>query len=187
MNAAFAGSNGCLYANLVDVSNVTHEIYSAPGLIQSNLYQHVALTYDTNSGLAMLYYNGTNVATTNLGVFIPKTGGDVLLGKDMSRATNGYFGGKMDEMSLYSRALSGAEIAAIYQVSASATDGLTGKFDPFGHAGLWPGRGAGLLWRHHQHHFWRGQPMEIEQLHLHRHVQFDAVANFRAGAGYPAG
>src|ERR1017187_10774126 len=33
-------------------------------------------------------------------------------------------------MSIYSRALSGAEIAAIYQVSAFATNGLTGKFDP---------------------------------------------------------
>ncbi len=123
-------TNGCLYANLVDVSNVSHEVYSAPGLIQSNIYQHVALTYDTNSGVAMLYYNGTNVATTNLGVFYPKTGGDVLLGKDMSLATNNYYGGKMDEMSIYSRALSGAEIAAIYEVSASATNGLTGKFDP---------------------------------------------------------
>ena len=129
-NAAFVSSNGCLYANLVDTTNGSHEIYSAPGLIQSNVYQHVALTYDTNSGLAMLYYNGTNVATTNMGVFVPKTGGDVLLGKDMSRATNNYYGGKMDEMSIYSRALSGAEIAAIYQVSAFATNGLTGKFDP---------------------------------------------------------
>jgi subtilisin-like proprotein convertase family protein len=129
-------TNGCLYANLVDVSNVTHEIYSAAGLVQSNVYQHVALTYDTNSGVAMLYYNGTNVATTNLGVFVPKTGGDVLLGKDMSLATNGYYGGEMDEMSIYSRALSGAEIAAIYNVSVFSTNGfgntngLIGKFDP---------------------------------------------------------
>jgi subtilisin-like proprotein convertase family protein len=129
-------TNGCLYANLVDVSNVTHEIYSAAGLVQSNVYQHVALTYDTNSGVAMLYYNGTNVAITNLGVFVPKTGGDVLLGKDMSLATNGYYGGEMDEMSIYGRALSGAEIAAIYNVSAFSTNGfgntngLVGKFDP---------------------------------------------------------
>ncbi len=129
-NAAFVSSNGCLYANLVDTTNGSHEIYSAPGLIQSNIYQHVALTYNTNSGLATLYYNGTNVATTNLGVFFPKTGGDVLLGKDMGLLTNGYYGGEMDEMSIYSRALSGAEIAAIYQVSAFATNGLTGKFDP---------------------------------------------------------
>ena len=129
-------TNGSLYANLVDVSNVTHEIYSAAGLVQSNVYQHVALTYDTNSGVAMLYYNGTNVATTNMGVFVPKTGGDVLLGKDMSLVTNGYYGGEMDEMSIYSRALSGAEIAAIYNASVFSTNGfgntngLVGKFDP---------------------------------------------------------
>ena len=61
---------------------------------------------------------------------MPKTDGDVLLGWDMSHYTNNYYGGKMDEMSIYRRALSGAEIAAIYQVSAFATNGLTGKFDP---------------------------------------------------------
>ena len=121
----------------MDTNYVSHEIYSAPGLIQSNVYQHVALTFDTNSGLAMLYLNGTNVATTNLfltnGVFtpfVPKTDGDVLLGRDMTLYTNNYFGGEMDEMSIYRRALSGAEIAAIHRVSATATNGLTGKFDP---------------------------------------------------------
>ena len=131
------GSNGCLYANIVDTNFVSHEIFSAPGLLQTNVFQHVALTFDTNSGLARLYLDGTNVATTNLfltnGVsapFVPKTDGDVLLGRDMTRYTNNYYGGKMDEMSIYRRALSGAEIAAIYQASTFATNGLTGKFDP---------------------------------------------------------
>jgi subtilisin-like proprotein convertase family protein len=123
-------SNGCLYANLVDITNGSHEIYSAPGLIQSNVYQHVALTYSTNSGLAALYYNGTNVARTNLGVFVPKTTGDVLLGRDMSRLTNNFYGGKMDEMSIYRRCLSASEIAAIYHISALSTNRNVGKFDP---------------------------------------------------------
>jgi subtilisin-like proprotein convertase family protein len=123
-------SNGCLYADLVDITNGSHEIFSAPGLIQSNVFQHVALTYNTNSGVAKLYYNGTNVASTNLGIFTPKTTGDVLLGKDMSRATNNFYGGEMDEMSIYARALSDSEIAAIYHVSASATNRNLGKFDP---------------------------------------------------------
>ena len=137
MTNLLVSSNGCLYADLVDVSNLAHEIYSAPGLLLTNVYQHVALTFNTNSGMARLYLNGTNVATTNLyltnGIlkpFVPKTDGDVLLGRDMSRATNNYYGGMMDEMSIYRRALSGAEIAAIYEVSAFATNGLTGKFDP---------------------------------------------------------
>ncbi|HTX21011.1 MAG TPA: LamG-like jellyroll fold domain-containing protein [Candidatus Aquilonibacter sp.] len=127
---SLVSSNGCLYADLVDMSNVTHEIYSAPGLIQSNVYQHVALTYSTNSGIANLYYDGTNVASTNLGVFVPKTGGDVLLGRDMNIESNNFYAGEMDEMSIYSRALSDAEILAIYQVSAFSTNRNIGKFDP---------------------------------------------------------
>jgi subtilisin-like proprotein convertase family protein len=123
-------SNGCLYANIMDTNFVSHEIFSAPGLLQSNVYQHVALTYNTNNGLAALYLNGTNVAVTNLGVFVPKTDGDVLLGRDMTRYTNNFYGGTMDEMSIYSRALSLAEISAIYHVSASTTNRLIGKFDP---------------------------------------------------------
>jgi len=122
---------GCLYANIVDTNYVSHEIFSAPGLLTTNVYQHVALTYNTNSGVAALYLNGTNVATTNFGTpFVPKTDGDLLLGWDMSRYTNNFYGGRMDEMSVYSRALSLAEISAIYHVSADTTNRLIGKFDP---------------------------------------------------------
>ena len=136
-NSTLAGA-GRLYADLVDTNNVSHIIFSAPGLVRSNVYQHVALTYDTNSGVANLYYNGTNVASTNFGgvVFVPKTGGDLLLGKDMSRATNNFYGGKMDEMSVYNRHLSASEIAAIYRLSTPSTNlnfptnFVVGKFDP---------------------------------------------------------
>ena len=123
-------TNGSLYANLIDITNGWHEITSPAGLVKSNLFQYVALTYDTNSGLATLYYNGTNVASTNMGVFIPKTTGDVLLGKDMSRLTNNFFSGEMDEFSIYARTLSPAEIKAIYNASALTTNRNIGKFDP---------------------------------------------------------
>jgi len=130
-------TNGCLYADIVDTNFVAHELHSAPGLLTNSVFQHVALTFNTNSGVAMLYLDGTNVATTNLFMttgtftpFVPKTDGDVLLGRDMSRYTNNYYSGLLDEMSIYGRALSDAEILAIYNVSATATNGLTGKFDP---------------------------------------------------------
>jgi len=128
-NASTPG-NGRLYANIFDTNGVPHEFFSPPGLIQSNMYQHVALTYNTNTGAASFYYSGTNVATTNLGVFVPKTGGDLLIGKDMSRITNNFFWGEMDEMSIYSRFLSPAEIASIYRISATTTNRNIGKFDP---------------------------------------------------------
>jgi subtilisin-like proprotein convertase family protein len=125
---------GCLYANIVDTNYVSHQIWSAPGLLTTNVFQHVALTFNTNSGIACLYLNGTNVATSNLysgGVsFVPKTDGDLLIGYDMSLYTNNYYVGEMDEMSLYGRALSLAEISAIYNVSATTTNRLVGKFDP---------------------------------------------------------
>lgn len=138
-NAPFVTTNGCLYANIVDTNFVSHEIYSAPGLIvETNVYCHVALTFDTSNGIANLYLNGTNVATTNLftangGPFVPKTDGDVLLGRDMTMATNNFYTGEMDEMSIYHRALSDAEIASIYQISAPNRFRRTptpGKFDP---------------------------------------------------------
>src|SRR6185312_8666167 len=128
-NADNPGRGG-LYANIFDTNGVPHEIFSPAGLIQSNVYQHVALTYNTNTGVANLYYAGTNVASTNLGIFVPKTGGDVLIGKDMTRVTNNFFWGKMDEMSIYSRFLSPSEILAIYRISASTTNRNIGKFDP---------------------------------------------------------
>ena len=121
---------GRLYANILDTNNVPHEVFSAPGLIQSNVFQHVALTYNTNTGIANLYYDGTNVASTNLGVFVPNTTGDFLLGKDMSTVSNNFFWGRMDEMSIYSRYLSDAEIAAIFNISASTSNRNIGKFNP---------------------------------------------------------
>ena len=45
---------GCLAANIVDTNFGSHWIYSAPGSVTNNVYQHVALTFDTNSGLAAL-------------------------------------------------------------------------------------------------------------------------------------
>lgn len=121
---------GRLYANIMDTNNVPHEVFSPAGLIQSNVFQHVALTYNTNTGIANLYYDGTNVVSTNIGVFVPNTTGDFLLGRDMNTESNNFFWGRMDEMSIYSRYLSDAEIAAIFNVSASTTNRNIGKFNP---------------------------------------------------------
>ena len=120
-------------------------VSSAPGLLQTNVFQHVVLSYSTNTGLARLYLNGTNVPVTlvftnfstsvgagasNAFVLQPNTSGDLFLGRDLTHYTNNYFGGLMDEMSVYGRALSDAEILAIYSDSANTTNRTIGKFDP---------------------------------------------------------
>ena len=137
-NAPFVNSNGCLYANIVDTNFVSHEVISAPGLIvETNYYHHVALTFDNSNGIAKLFLDGTNIVTTNLFLiggnfvpFVPKTDGDVLLGRDMTMETNNFYTGDMDEMSVYRRALSDAEISAIYFASVLTDNFNIGKFDP---------------------------------------------------------
>jgi hypothetical protein len=54
---------GDLYANIVDTTDTSHPIDSAAGLMTANVLQHVALTYDKTTGIAVLYRNG--MAVTN--------------------------------------------------------------------------------------------------------------------------
>ena len=163
----------------------------APGLLQSNVYQHVALTFNTNSGIAALYLDGTNVATTNLfaasGPFVPRTDGDMLIGWDMSHYTNNYYGGKMDEMSLYSRALTLAEISAHLSCLGGHHQPADRQVRSDRHAGHRSGRGAGDVRFHQQRDLWREQSMGGEQLHLHRQFHVHAPDHLRPGAGHPAG
>src|SRR5208283_2474843 len=102
-----------LFGNLKDTSGMGHSISSANGLISTNSFQHVAMTYDKGSGLAVLYINGVSVASQNLGSFItPQTTYPVNIGIRTGQPIgNGdTYGGLMDELSLYNRALSASEI-----------------------------------------------------------------------------
>ena len=111
---------GGLYANLTESNNISHELTTLPGILTTN-YQHVALTYDKASGVASIYRNGIIVASANLGSFTPNTSGNLLLGERTFLNGNPVFhyAGNLDEMSLYSRALSSNEIAAIYNAGAN--------------------------------------------------------------------
>jgi hypothetical protein len=105
------GGPGCLCGNVVDTDHVSHSLYSAPGIVRAGTFQHVALTYDKTSGNAAMYYNGAVVATANLGIFTPKTSGELLFGHRV--ATDESYLGILDEVGLYNRALSASEIQAI--------------------------------------------------------------------------
>ncbi|MGA2244785.1 MAG: LamG-like jellyroll fold domain-containing protein [Verrucomicrobiota bacterium] len=105
-------SAGALYANLMDTGGGSHMIWSSPGVLVANQFQHIALTYDETSGLGTLYVNGTLVAQSSLGVFTPQTSNDFYLGMRLGGLLQ--YTGLMDEISVYDRALAANEIAAIY-------------------------------------------------------------------------
>jgi alpha-tubulin suppressor-like RCC1 family protein len=110
-------SAGSLYVNLVDSSFADHIFSSPAGIVTPNTFQHVAVTYDKASGIATFYYNGTPVASQNLGVFTPQTAHPLHFGH--RPYGSGYFyTGLMDEIGLYHRALTPAELQSLYNSTA---------------------------------------------------------------------
>jgi hypothetical protein len=102
-------------ANLVDTDFHSHLLASPSGLATPGVFQHVALTYAKASGIAVLYFNGNAVAETNLGTFTPRTTADLYLGFQPSTVIIEFpiKTDVMDEVSLYSRALTTSEIRAL--------------------------------------------------------------------------
>jgi hypothetical protein len=113
-------SLGCLFVNLFDTSGVSH-YYWVYSCIQSKTMTHFALTYDHTSGYAEVLINGVSVDRRNVGVFTPQTSWPLYLGFRPSNLGGGprAFNGVIDEASLYSRALSAAEVSAIYAAQSS--------------------------------------------------------------------
>ncbi len=111
---------GILYASLPDSTDL-HIFRTSPGLVPTNVFTHVALTYDKGSGVAQLYVNGAVAFTQTLGTLTPETRNDLCIGYHRPEAPYGvfYYQGLIDEPSVYSRALSAAEIHAIYAAGAS--------------------------------------------------------------------
>ena len=111
--------DGSLWGNLVDTSGVSHNFHSETEIITANSFQHIAMTYDKTSGVAVLYRNGVEVATSNLGVFTPQTSFDFFMGTRPSGFFTGiYFQGIMDKIGIYNRALTAAEIRADYEAGS---------------------------------------------------------------------
>ena len=84
---ALTNGYGSVGATIWDTNMLPHVITTLTNALTNGGWQHVALTYDTNSGMAALYVNGllTNglpLVTNNLGHFVPLTAGDVYLGFD---------------------------------------------------------------------------------------------------------
>src|ERR1039458_5695360 len=110
-----------IYANLVDTAGNNHVFTSPNGMLNSTNFQHVALTYNKASGVAVLYWNGSVVATNNLGIFTPQTSYSMNIGRRTATTTgfNSTFHGLLDELSLYNRALASSEITAIYNAGSA--------------------------------------------------------------------
>jgi hypothetical protein len=113
------GTAGNIYLNIVDTANVNHITQTTTGVLTAGANQHVAFTYDKATGAVAIYLNGVaqTLTSSNLGTgFTPGTGGSMFIGR---RATGtDFFVGVVDEVEVFSRALTGAEVASINTAGA---------------------------------------------------------------------
>lgn len=110
---------GNLYANIDPPS---WAIITAPGgTMQANQFRHIALTFDNITHVARIYRNGELVAEQDLaphGITNIPTEYDLFFGARANGDGQCYFSGKMDEISLYSRVLTPAEIQNIHNAGS---------------------------------------------------------------------
>ena len=88
------------------------------GAIPLNAWTHVAMTFDGASGAYRLYVNGQQVASQTASGNLFATNRNVLIGREDSFIGRA-FDGLVDEASIFSRALSAAEIQAIVTAGAA--------------------------------------------------------------------
>jgi len=124
------GGPGDLFANITDTGAGWHPIFTGPGVLNTSNWQHVAVTYDKTSGLGKLYLNGAQVASANLGIFTPQTSYNLYFGRRASPEVVPPYVGGMDEVSVYSRALSAGEIQNIYNAGSQGKCGTQGGLAP---------------------------------------------------------
>jgi hypothetical protein len=113
--------DGSLHLSYVNSSGVNVYIQTAPGLIPVGVFTHVAGVIDTAAGVMQIYVNGQLVASrATAGPLVPNTA-PLTIGASDTPLTY-FFNGRIDEATVYNRALSAAEIQDIY------LSGSAGKF-----------------------------------------------------------
>jgi hypothetical protein len=111
-----------------------------------NQWTHVAATLDGSTGTMSIYTNGvladqTMTAVRPFGDLIPEDSPGVGIGNLNDGENNFPFTGDIDEISLYNRALTTAEIQSIYNASSAGKCPPSCTPAPSGLVGWWPGEG----------------------------------------------
>jgi hypothetical protein len=122
------GTPGTVYGLIRDPGGAYLQVVSAGGLVAPNQWNHVAMTFDRVGKKALLYLNGVQVASNSSSVSIqPDLNVPVNLGLRPEGSADIPQGrrhvGKMDEISLYSRVLSGAELQGIFNAGSAGKCG----------------------------------------------------------------
>ena len=122
MSGGTIGLTGVL--NQVAAGGGTVYLSADGGSIPSGEWSHVAITFDATTGALRLYANGLQVASASRPGALLTSDANVVIGGEAVGATFRPFPGLIDELTIYSRALSAQEVAGV------ASTGIGGKCDP---------------------------------------------------------
>ncbi len=108
----------------------------AAATITRNVWTHVAVTYNILDGMWTLYKNGVSVVTLNMtDGLVPEnisiqhaSIGTAMASPAISPQAAGFFNGKIDEVRIWNRARTGAEILANYTSELTSGTGLLGRW-----------------------------------------------------------
>lgn len=106
-----------------------HHFITTNDVVKPNVWSHVAAVYQQSTGTRQIYVNGTMIAERrDPPISVLNSTSKVGIGARLASSTSGsdYFMGLIDEVSFYAKALSDAEIQAIYAA------GSAGKCVPTG-------------------------------------------------------
>ena len=128
------GNNGGqnAYLHLQDVGGGGYDINASDLLVgERGNWVHLAYTYDKVSGVARIYKNGSLKLETILPAGLTaQTGPDYRLWVGSKPNDYARFKGAIDELSLYNKPLSFAEVQAIYDSAAIGKAPLNGNHAP---------------------------------------------------------
>lgn len=102
-------------------TGIWEDVVISNTVLQDDIWYHVAGTYDGSS--AKIYVNGIlENSVEKSGLVLPSTGGAMKIGQESAvedPAGPEFFNGLIDEVELYSRALSAEEVASLFDAGAA--------------------------------------------------------------------
>ncbi len=102
------------------------EIYTTAALVSTGIWYHACGVRISDSSVK-IYLNGIERSVTPSGNFsIPADAGNTAIGRLGQRGVD-YFPGIIDDARIYNRALSAADVAALYSLTCSNPTGVAGK------------------------------------------------------------
>ncbi len=153
-----AGDPQCLAGNCLKFAIVIADgsaivATSSAGALTTGRWNHVAITYSGSANRTgmKIYLNGVDRTTESYSDVLP--GGSMLnnaplyIGVDRPDDPCCFFNGKIDEVRVYSRALSAGEAATLYKTGASKLNTSQNKRLTSGLVGMWDFSGANTDWR----------------------------------------